>query len=134
MKPRFKSNAEEIWRPQKSIESHQSITSVTAAGVSEIQDSQKEPTSLLQKSNYVPVDQCTLGWRALRVGVITASKAPALLGLCGVQEFDNAWFAIKNNIDKTVMNPRRAKLPNFVGGKQEEKMLLPGFVLIASQL
>jgi len=52
--------------------------SVTAAGVSEIQDSQQEPTTLLQKSNYVPVDQCTLEWRAYRVGVITASKEPAL--------------------------------------------------------
>ena len=73
--------------------------------------------SLLEKSNYVPVHQCTLKWRALRVGVIAASKAPALLGFCGVKEFDKAWFAIKNNFDETVMNPRRAKLPNFVRGK-----------------
>ena len=123
LKPRFKSNAEEVWRSQKQIESHPSITSVTAAGhgVSEIQHSQKEPTSLLQRSNYVPVDQCTSEWGALRIGFITASKAPALLGLCGIKEFGNAWFTIKNNINNTVMNPRRAKLPNFVRGKQKEK-------------
>ena len=51
-----------------------------------------------------------------------------------MKEFDNAWFAIKNNIDETVMNPKRAKLPNFIRGKKEEKMLLHGFVLIVSQL
>ena len=126
LKPRFKSNAEAVWRPQKLIESHQSITSVTAAGVSEIQDSQKEPT---QKSNYVPVDQSTSEWRALSVGVITARKAPALLGLCGIKKFDNAWFAIKNNIDETMMNPGRAKLPNFVREKQEEKNAITRFCI-----
>ena len=127
LKPRFKSNAEAVWRPQKQMESHQNIASVGAAVVSETQDSQPEPVSLLHKSNYVPVDQCTLEWRALRVGIITASKAPALLGFCGVKEFDNAWFAIKNNIDETVMNPRRAKLPNFVRGKQEENNAITRF-------
>ena len=82
LKPTLKSNAEAVWRPQRLIESHQRISSVTAFCKSEIQDSQKEPTSLLQKRNYVPVDQCTLEWRALRVGVIIGSKASVLLGLC----------------------------------------------------
>ena len=95
--------------------------------MSETQDSQQEQASLLEKSNYVPVDQCTLEWRALRVGVIMASKAAALLGFCGVKEFDNAWFAIKNDIDEIVMNPRRAKLPNFVRGKQEENNVITRF-------
>ena len=135
LKPRFQNNTEAIWRPQKPIESHQRSNSVTATCASESQDCHQEMTSLLLRSNYVPVDQCTLEWRALRVGVITASKAPALLGFCGVKEFDNAWFAIKNNIDETVMNPKRAKLPNFIRGKMEEKkMLSHGFVLIVSQL
>ena len=44
-----------------------------------------------------------------------------------MKEFDNAWFAIRNNIDETVMNPRRAKLPNFVGGKQEENNAITRF-------
>ena len=44
-----------------------------------------------------------------------------------MKEFDNAWFAIKNNIDETVMNPRRAKLPNFVRGKQEENNAITRF-------
>ena len=39
----------------------------------------KQQPSLLQRSNYVPVHQCTNDWRALRVGIITASKVPALL-------------------------------------------------------
>ena len=127
LKPRFQNNAEAIWRPQKPIEYHQRSNSVTATCASESQDCHQEMTSLLQRSNYVPVDQCTLEWRALRVGVITASKAPALLGFCGVKEFDNAWFAIKNNIDETVMNPKRAKLPNFIRGKKEEKNAITRF-------
>ncbi|KAJ7348772.1 hypothetical protein OS493_039131 [Desmophyllum pertusum] len=66
-------------------------------------------------------------WRALRVGVTTASKAPALLGFCGIKEFDNAWFAIKNKIDESVLNPKRAKLPNFIRGKHEETNAIQQF-------
>ena len=60
------------------------------------------------------VEQCSNEWRALRVGTITASKVPSLLGFNGVKEFDNGWFAIKNRIDEHVLNPRRSKLPNFI--------------------
>ena len=60
LKPRFQNNAEAIWRPQKPIESHQRSNSVTATCASESQDCHQEMTSLLQRSNYVPVDQCTL--------------------------------------------------------------------------
>ena len=60
----------------------------------------------------------------------TASKVPALLGFCGIKEFDSAWFALRNNIDKTILNPRRSKLPNFIRGKQEESnaLSLPSFL------
>jgi len=81
----------------------------------------------LQKPNYVPVDQCTDDWRALRVGVITASKVPGLLGFCRMKEFDRSWFAITNKPDENVLNPKRSKLPNFIRGKQEESNALAQF-------
>ena len=64
---------------------------------------------------------------ALRVGTITASKVPSLLGFNGVKEFDNGWFAIKNRIDEHVLNPRRSKLPNFIRGKQQEQNAIQQF-------
>ena len=67
------------------------------------------------------VEQCSNEWRALRVGTITASKVPSLLGFNGVKEFDNGWFAIQNRIDEHVLNPKRSKLPNFIRGKQQEQ-------------
>lgn len=84
---------------------------------------------LLKKNNYAPVDQCSKNWKAIRIGVITASKTPALLGFCGLKEFDNAWFAITNKIDESKLNPKRAELPNFIRGKQVEKMHLISFVM-----
>lgn len=57
---------------------------------------------MLKKNNYAPVDQCSKNWKAIRIGVITTSKTPALLGFCGLKEFDNAWFAIKNKIDEYI--------------------------------
>lgn len=122
LKPRFGSNTEAIWRPQMQKEPPQGINTAI-----ESQGCQKQPTALLEKNNYVPVDQCSEDWRALRVGVTTASKAPALLGFCGIKEFDNAWFAIKNKIDESVLNPKRAKLPNFIRGKHEETNAIQQF-------
>ncbi|KAL9970419.1 hypothetical protein ACROYT_G022794 [Oculina patagonica] len=87
----------------------------------------KQQPSLLKRINYVPVNQCTNDWRALRVGIITASKVPALLGFCGMKEFDTAWFSIRNNIDESVLNPKRSRLPNFIRGKQEESNALAKF-------
>ncbi|CAH3036661.1 unnamed protein product [Pocillopora meandrina] len=63
----------------------------------------------------------------LRVGIITASKVPSLLGFNGVKEFDNGWFAIKNRIDEHVLNPKRNKLPNFIRGKQQEQNAIQQF-------
>ena len=71
-----------------------------------------------------PVHQCTNDWRALRVGIISASKVPALLRFCEIKEFDSAWFALRNNIDESILNRRRSKLPNFIRGK----MLLPSLL------
>lgn len=66
------------------------------------------------------MDQCSKDWKALRVGVITASKVPSLLGFHGIKEYDSAWFAIKNKLDESVLNPKRSRLPNFIRGKKEE--------------
>ena len=91
------------------------------------QSATNQQPSLLKRVNYVPVDQCTNDWRTLRVGIITASKVPALLGFCGMKEHDSAWFAIWNNIDKSILNPKRSRLPNFIRGKQEESNALAKF-------
>lgn len=91
------------------------------------QGATNQQPSLLKRVYYVPVDQCTNDWRALRVGIITASKVPALLGFCGMKEYDGAWFAIWNNIDESILNPKRSRLPNFIRGKQEERNALAKF-------
>lgn len=51
-------------------------------------------------SNYVDV-QGSKEWFNSRVGIITASKIPALLGLCGHKEFDSSWFCIHNKLDES---------------------------------
>ena len=91
------------------------------------QSATNQQASLSKRVNYVPVDQCTNDWRALRVGIITASKVPALLGFCGMKEYDSAWFAIWNNIDESILKPKRSRLPNFIRGKQEESNALQKF-------
>ena len=52
-------------------------------------------------SNYVDVIQGSKEWFTSRVGIITASKIPALLGLCGHKEFDSSWFCIHNKLDES---------------------------------
>ena len=121
LKPRFGKSTEAVWRPKCDAPESNNVSTKADQSVT------KQQPSLLPRSNYVPVHQCTTDWRALRVGIITASKVPALLGFCGIKEFDSAWFALRNNIDESILNPRRSKLPNFIRGKQEESNALAKF-------
>ena len=50
--------------------------------------------------NYVSVKQGSTQWHALRVGIITASKIPYLLGFHGQKEFEHAWLCVHNKIDE----------------------------------
>ena len=68
--------------------------------------------------NYVKVDQGSSGWHSLRVGVISASKLPYLLGFHGQKEFIRSWFFIQNNIDESLAAPK--KIMNFARGHQFE--------------
>ena len=119
LKPRFQAGTESIWRPQISTESNDDSCSSSLSDRSF--QNEKIIIPLLKKQNYLEVEQCSNEWRALRVGTITASKVPSLLGFNGVKEFDNGWFAIKNRIYEHVLNPKRSKLPNFIRGKQQEQ-------------
>ena len=79
LKPSFGESTEAVWRPKcDAPESNNVSTKVDQSVI-------KQQPSQLQRSNYVPVHQCTNDWRALRVGIITGSKAPALLGFCGIK-------------------------------------------------
>lgn len=120
LQPRFGDSTESVWRPKRLPES------TTISPVINQSATNQQP-SLLKRVNHVPVDQCINDWRALRVGIITASKVPALLGFCGMKEYDSAWFAIWNNIDESILNPKRSRLPNFIRGKQEESNDLAKF-------
>jgi len=56
LKPRFEESTEAVWRPKTAkSKSHSSLTD-TGQGTCKLQS---QPPSLLQKPNYVPVDQCT---------------------------------------------------------------------------
>ena len=121
LKPRFGESTEAVWRSKCDAPESNKVSTKVDQSVT------KQQPSLLLRSNYVPVHQCTNDWRALRVGIITASKVPALLGFCEIKEFDSAWFALRNNIDESILNPRRSKLPNFIRGKQEESNALAKF-------
>ena len=44
-----------------------------------------------------------------------------------MKEYDSAWFAIWNNIDESILNPKRSRLPNFIRGKKEESNALAKF-------
>ena len=68
------------------------------------------------KANYVPVKQGSKQWHASRIGIITASKIPYLLGFHGQKEFEHAWFCIHNNVDESKAAPKRFK--NFSRGTQ----------------
>ena len=125
LKPRFQAGTESIWRPQIPTESKDDSCSSSPSDRSF--QNEKIIIPLLKKQNYLEVEQCSNEWRALRVGTITASKVPSLLGFNGVKEFDNGWFAIKNRIYEHVLNPERSKLPNFIRGKQQEQNAIQQF-------
>ena len=56
----------------------------------------------LNTSNqYIDVAQGSPEWLACRIGVITASKLPSLLGFNGNKEFDSSWFYILNKVDES---------------------------------
>ena len=60
-------------------------------------------------SNYVDIAQGSPEWFTNRIGMITASKLPALLGMNGHKEFDIAWFCINNKLDESIYRPERFK-------------------------
>lgn len=64
------------------------------------------------------MDQGSSEWHSLRVGVISASKLPYLLGFHGQKEFIRSWFFIHNNIDESLAAPKKFK--NFARGHQFE--------------
>ncbi|KAL9953683.1 hypothetical protein ACROYT_G041136 [Oculina patagonica] len=116
LKPRFTNKTEAVCKPVNAV-TEKNSSSCNSSNPDTVDNQpamtgQKVP--LLQRKNYVSVEECSEHWRGLRVGVIAASKAPALLGFCGAKEFDSAWLAIKNKIDESKLNPKRAKLPNFI--------------------
>ena len=121
LKPRFGENTEAVWRQKCDAPESSNVSTKVDQSVT------KQRPNLLLRSNYVPVHQCTNNWRALRVGIITASKIPGLLGFCGIKEFDSAWLALRNNIDESILNLTRSKLPNFITVKQEECNALAKF-------
>lgn len=75
--------------------------------------------------NYVSVKQGSTQWHALRVGIITASKTPYLLGLHGQKEFEHAWFCVHNKIDENKVSPK--KFTNFTRGIQFEEQAVKLF-------
>ena len=83
-------------------------------------------------NNYVDVIQGSKEWLASRVGIITASKIPALLGLCGQKEFDSSWFCIHNKLDESLHKPKKFK--NFERGKIYERAALDSFTKISGKL
>ena len=86
----------------------------------------------LCESNNVDVIQGSKGWLASRVGIITASKIPALLGLCGQKEFDSSWFCIHNKLDESLHKPKKFK--NFERGKNYERTALDNFTKVSGKL
>lgn len=68
--------------------------------------------------NYAPVQQGSEEWHSLRVGTVTASKLPRLLGFNGHKEFTQAWFCIHNKVDERKVAPKKFK--NFSRGIEFE--------------
>ena len=58
---------------------------------------------------YAPVKQGSEEWHSLRVGIVTASKLPRLLGFSGHKEFSQAWFCIYNKVDERKVAPKKFK-------------------------
>lgn len=68
-----------------------------------------EKVDIISGSNYVDVFQGSSEWFTNRIGVITASKWPTLLGMNGHKEFDAAWFCVNNKLDKSTYRPKKFK-------------------------
>ena len=84
-----------------------------------------EKVDITGGSNYVDVVQGSSEWFTNRIGVITASKLPTLLGMNGHKEFDAAWFCINNKLDESTYRPKKFK--NFERGQMYEKAALDNF-------
>ena len=116
LKPRFEESTEAVWRPKRDAPESNTVSTKVDQSVT------KQEPSLLQRSNYVPVDQCTEDWRALRVGKITASKVPALLGFCGIKLHQGIIltkvFSIPENLNCQTLSEASKKkarlLPSFL--------------------
>ena len=115
LKLRFGESTEAVWRPKCDAAESNNVSTKVDQSVTKQQPSQ------LQRSNYVPVHQCTNDWRAVKVAIITGSKVPALLGFCGIKEFDSSWFAIRKNIDGSILNPRKSKLQKLYQRQAKRK-------------
>ena len=70
-------------------------------------------------------------WFTNRIGIITASKLPTLLGMNGHKEFDASWFCIKNRLDESTYRPK--KLKNFEWGQMYEKAALDNFSKVSGK-
>ena len=70
-------------------------------------------------TNYINVNQGTKEWVSAREGTITASKLPALLGLYGHKEFNDAWFCINSKLDERLYQTKKFK--HFESGMIFEK-------------
>ena len=92
----------------------------------------KEVKPSLRNNQYIDVAQGTPEWLATRVGVITASKLPSLLGFCGNKEFDSSWFCIHNKVDERICRPKKFK--NFQRGNSYEKEALQSFSELTGKL
>jgi len=90
-----------------------------------------EKINIIDGNNYVDVAQGSREWFASRIGIITASKLPALLGLNGNKEFDAAWFCINNKLDENVYRPKHFK--NFERGKKFENAALSNFTKVSGE-
>jgi len=150
--PRFDKKTEDIWHSGYDVDSAEQPQ--TTAALSTINDSvfvQEKTTALLNSlseckdevilsklpndaekitsmvgiSNYVDVAQGSEEWLNIRIGVITASKLPSLLGLSGHKEYESSWFCIKNNLNESTFKPK--KFRNFQRGKIYEKAALENF-------
>ena len=117
--PRYKGNAQDIWhsklgpcQPESNdvqenasktnwslfstdkFEDLLSLLSQSSDEIISVKLPKYEKTDVIGGSNYVDVVQGSSEWFANRIGVITASKLPTLLGMNGHKELDAAWFCI----------------------------------------
>ena len=148
--PRYKGNAQDLWHSQLgpcqpesnavpknasktnwslfSIDKSKDLLSLLSQSNDEIISvklPKYEKVDITGGSNYVDVVQGSSEWFTNRIGVITASKLPTLLGMNGHKEFDAAWFCINNKLDESTYRPKKFK--NFERGQMYEKAALDNF-------